>query len=320
MNEILKVKTEKLEIDKETSTVLKGIAILLVILTHYPKDALTGTMFNGLGGWGVSIFLFLSGYGLYLSYSKNGLKNYWIKKLKKIYIPFIVAMIVQTIIQVIVLKINFKIQDLLPSLFGVNPSNIIDGSMWYISYLIIWYILFYIIFIIKIPEKIKLIILFFSTLLVYYIATSQIFYSGGASLYTLLFPLGVLYGYMKNLNYKRNNFLVILLFMIFLLIWTILRTNMNSWWIFFIFIPIMFILLVKSFNFKKLKVFNVLGQYSYYIYLFEYLAFSIIIILPNTEIPILSYIITISYLCALLCFFVVVINIITKIIVEKIMK
>lgn len=310
-------KANRLELDKETSIILKGIAIFLIILTHYPKNAIIGTMFNGLGGWGVSIFLFLSGYGLFVSYSKNGLKRYWIKKLKKVYIPFIIAMLVQVIVRIIVLKTNFNRIDLIASLLGINPSNVIDSSMWYISYLMIWYILFFVIFIIKISEKFKLILLFCSTILVYQISSSSPFYSCGAILYTLLFPLGVLYGYIKNFKYKINNFLVVILFMSFLLIWAFIKNNMNWWWVFFIFIPIVVIFLVKSFSFKKLKIFNLLGKYSYYIYLFEYLAFSIIKELPNVAIPILSDIITIIYFSVLLCGFVILINIIAKTIIEK---
>ena len=61
-------------LSKEQTLLLKGIAILMVILGH-----MSYITWGGAGG--VTIFLILSGYGIHESFKKNGLKNYWKKKI-----------------------------------------------------------------------------------------------------------------------------------------------------------------------------------------------------------------------------------------------
>lgn len=67
---------EKEKINKilsfNTSTILRGIAILLVILQHLGGSFGTNLL-TPLGGTGVAIFLVLSGFGLNESFKKKGL-------------------------------------------------------------------------------------------------------------------------------------------------------------------------------------------------------------------------------------------------------
>lgn len=74
--------------DKYSSIIIKGVAIILVILCHLGGK--TGSVvFTPLGGIGVAIFLFLSGYGLEKSYEKKGLNNYWKKKISYVFLPYL---------------------------------------------------------------------------------------------------------------------------------------------------------------------------------------------------------------------------------------
>ena len=60
-------------ISKYDSQVLKGLAIYCVVLCHFMGTFGEGiTLFTPLGGIGVSIFLFLSAYGLNKSYMSGG--------------------------------------------------------------------------------------------------------------------------------------------------------------------------------------------------------------------------------------------------------
>lgn len=61
------------------TTVLRGIAILMVYLQH-TMGGLGSRFFTPLGGGGVAIFLIISGFGLSESYKKKGLSQYWKKK------------------------------------------------------------------------------------------------------------------------------------------------------------------------------------------------------------------------------------------------
>ncbi|MBS6711888.1 MAG: acyltransferase family protein [Ruminococcus sp.] len=56
---------------------------------------------NGIeypAGVGVSLFLILSGYGLAMSYSKNGLAHYWTKKIQRVWIPYVFVQLVDMLI------------------------------------------------------------------------------------------------------------------------------------------------------------------------------------------------------------------------------
>ena len=62
----------------QTSNTLRGIAILLVMLNHViGKSGGAGTLY---GAMGVSLFFFLSGFGLQKSYEKKAEKAFGRKK------------------------------------------------------------------------------------------------------------------------------------------------------------------------------------------------------------------------------------------------
>lgn len=113
--------------------VYRGYAILIIMLCH-----ITGCWnfvgFTPLGGIGVAMFLFLSGYGLNESYNKNGLRSFWKKKMLRVIFPYV-------LFRVIWLMIDGSISN------GYSWLSIVDcsySSFWYIDYLVRCYIAFYI--------------------------------------------------------------------------------------------------------------------------------------------------------------------------------
>ena len=64
---------------------LRGIAILLDI-----AGAIGTNLCTPLGGIGVALFLFLSGYGLNESYKAHVLKLFWIKRITKVLLPYFI--------------------------------------------------------------------------------------------------------------------------------------------------------------------------------------------------------------------------------------
>ena len=70
-----------LALDRRKSGVLRGIAILLVLLGH--------TKIVRLGGaGGVALFLIVSGYGLHCSWESGGPEGYWRKRAQKVWLPY----------------------------------------------------------------------------------------------------------------------------------------------------------------------------------------------------------------------------------------
>ena len=84
-------------IDSKISKVFRGIAILMVIGSHYAGWMYTEPFNETLRAWistwgvyGVDVFLLLSGYGLVKSYEKNGIdRQFILKRFFNSYVPYI---------------------------------------------------------------------------------------------------------------------------------------------------------------------------------------------------------------------------------------
>lgn len=84
-------------IDNKTSKIFRGIAILMVIASHYagwmytePFNETWRAWISTWGVYGVDIFFMLSGYGLIKAYSKSGIdKRFVIRRFANSYIPYI---------------------------------------------------------------------------------------------------------------------------------------------------------------------------------------------------------------------------------------
>lgn len=117
--------------DRTGSTMLKGAAILLVLLGH------AGIVRMG-GAGGVALFLILSGYGLNSSCESRGLKGYWRKRIRKVWLPYFFV----GLLDVFVLKVRGA-GAVLCTLLGLDLGLIADLTMWYISYIFYWYLAYY---------------------------------------------------------------------------------------------------------------------------------------------------------------------------------
>ena len=90
-------------LSKKMTLQLKGIAILMVFASHIPQVANLPTgvanLLAPMGYHGVAIFLFLSGYGCYISLEKNQDIAKFIEKRARAILP---SLIVATVIAAIV--------------------------------------------------------------------------------------------------------------------------------------------------------------------------------------------------------------------------
>lgn len=81
-------KPEKFQwMDRNYTTAIKGFSILTVVWAHSGAMLLVGEI-QFIAGIGVALFLMCSGYGLEITYEKNGLKGFWKKRLVGVRIPF----------------------------------------------------------------------------------------------------------------------------------------------------------------------------------------------------------------------------------------
>lgn len=253
-----------MDLSIKQTTQLKAIAILFVILGHLK-------IINNAGTWGVSLFLILSGYGLVLSFNKNGLYNFFKKKISKILVPYSLITIIWIIIDTFI-GIKYKILDVFTSILGINFEAVVDGTMWYIPYILIWYMVFYLIFKLVENKWIRLVALFTFSLILYIVANKIFDANVGSSFYVFQFPIGVLLGELKeyenNVNLKVIN-LIVLLISIGTFIISFNKVD-KLIFNFICFNSVSFILLALSYLIKvTVKPLETLGKIAYELYLIE---------------------------------------------------
>ncbi len=147
---------------------MKGIAILIIIV-HHVSLALSGTgylsLLHHLGFPSVSVFLVLSGYGIFLSIENKGLNNFFSKRVMRVYIPFVLAMICKILIfDYFILNEKSRVGSSLLNIF-LAPATL-DMNMWFIVYIFFWYCITYIIFSLNTLNKSKIFYLFLTAILV----------------------------------------------------------------------------------------------------------------------------------------------------------
>ena len=115
---------------------LRGIAALMVLFTHYAQQLVPAGLMYWYWFFGylsVGFFMFASGYASYIQYSKKGpavFKGYTLKRIIRLYIPFV---IVDTIFAICY---RVSVKNYIRSLFtlmlakGDEPSN--WSSVWFL--------------------------------------------------------------------------------------------------------------------------------------------------------------------------------------------
>lgn len=166
------------------TTILKGVAIILVLICHFSGNM--SRIFTPLGGIGVAMFLVLSGYGLNESYKKNGLQKFWSKRFIRLWIPYAIVICALTLIEKH------------PLIWLFNNITLYQCPFWFIKYIILWYLLFWVVsqFV---PRYRRQIIIFLGFGLLFVT-------SGVRGEQALSFPLGLLLSEMKmRLEFNKLN-------------------------------------------------------------------------------------------------------------------
>ncbi len=129
-------------IDSKTSKVFRGIAILMVIASHYaaamyvePLRPVAKDFISKLGVYGVDIFFMLSGYGLVKSTQKSGItKRFVLKRFINSYVPYILIVGFFAIIEKSITDTKSFV------------SLITGMDYWFMNVIFILYIMFMIIY------------------------------------------------------------------------------------------------------------------------------------------------------------------------------
>lgn len=174
---------------------LKGLAIILVIIGHLSQTGFVNLapVFIVAGGWGVAIFLFISGYGLSKSYLKTGITfQVILKRLRSVWFPYALVTLALLLMDHFIFKGSYTTLISLKLLLATDFSYSYDKTMWYISYIMMWYGIFYAVFSINILRKShKVFLLFILSLILSLFIKSPVL---DWNFYYFIFPFGVLIG------------------------------------------------------------------------------------------------------------------------------
>jgi len=261
---------------------LKGILAIGIILHHLSQEATTGDVFTNfayMGSYIVSMFFFLSGYGLYVqnSKSKTYLDNFFRKRLLKILVPFISIWMIYLIYRIGVNKesINF---DYFIKLFTVGKTVIYNG--WFIDVIILIYIFFYLSF--KFVENKRVAIIINSIFIIIYIIIAiKLHYSFWWYNSVLTFILGLVWAKNKDKidEIIDNNLFTIMISTTFLMFVfhnydiVLIKLGLTSSYMYALaanmdnlIFTLYFTLLVKNINFEN-KYLLALGGISFELYM-----------------------------------------------------
>lgn len=282
-------KNEKDYLDIKSTQGLKGILALGIIFHHLSQWVTTGSEFSNfsyMGTYIVSIFFFLSGYGLYIQNENKEkyLDGFLVKRLSKILGPFFTICFIYLIYRVVINKETIDI-NYFTKLFTAGTTVIYNG--WFIDVIIMLYLLFYLSFRIAKNQMIAIVINF-TLAIIYILLAIKLEY--GFWWYNSIMPfiLGLVWARYKEKIDRliTNNYLLMLV------VFTVLifishkydivlgKLNFTSNYSYTIaanidnlIFTIYFILLIKNINFNN-KYLNELGRISFELYMIHGLVMS----------------------------------------------
>lgn len=214
-----------LALSRDQTVMLKGCAIWLVLLGH-----LWALPFGG--ALGVAIFLSLSGYGLNLSLEAEGLRGYWQKRFRKVWLPYFFV----GVFDVLVLKASGA-RAILCTVLGLDFGCIADSTMWYISYILLWYLVFYLAALVtrrlhrrSVREGLKLALLLLAALGFRALFSLGVWSAASAAgSYGLAFPLGVALTWLGRLRLSAKQRITLWLAVLFFSSAYLLRFYPFAW-------------------------------------------------------------------------------------------
>ena len=259
----------------QSTSGMKGIMAIMIIFHHISQHVTTGitfSNFNYMGWYIVSVFFFLSGYGLYTQFTikDNYLYNFFKKRVQNRHGQMYVGWVIKGE------NINFQF---FINLFRKNDTIIYYG--WFINAILILYITFYISF--KFTKYRGNAILINISLSIFYIWASIYFQHGAWEYVSIMsFNLGMIWSeYKQKIDrcFSNNYFLSLMFFSILIYVFQNYDILLKLWKItdryFYygvmgnlcnIVFIIYFFLVIKNISFDN-KYLKLLGKISFELYM-----------------------------------------------------
>lgn len=260
---------------------IKGIAIALVILGHLSRVAgIEKPLVNLLGANGVTLFLLVSGFGLYKSYSTKGINgSYWTKRILTVLLPYSIITAIFLGYNVVFLGEEYSKAYVIKNILGIESLTRFDGTMWYIQFILSWYIIFGIVFYFKGLRPVRMLILFLVSLVFYSQMNRTPFsmYYYQCAVHSFSFAIGALfakYDYKFHQYIKSNKIMILIIFIAALLAFNLygsVSINNNLYIIYNLSIAVVIMSLTQLLSNLNInsRLLIYIGSISFYLYLFE---------------------------------------------------
>lgn len=299
-------------LDYEDTYNLRGIVMLMIIVGHsflrYPvgDDAyyfpawLSRLHMELWGSLGVSVFLFLSGYGLFLSLSKRAGtidKKYLLSKVSRLFEPLVIYWIVELPVLFI-----FSRNELTPQIFWEIITFSIHPHLdnWFFKVIVATYVVTICLFKSRLSQG-KIVIALFAAALVYMVTMAALGFGEWWFNTILCFPLGALVAYKYDAFEKLPTLVVCSAAMLVIAMLYLAFYNRIVLHIAFVFLCIYLLRLVKIrsrllffIGMNSLVFYFMANPVYYHLMRFSYTNFPLFCVLSIVGTFILSWIVTLS--------------------------
>lgn len=250
--------------DQDITLPLRGLLSIIIVIHH-----LGLTVFLGAGASVVSMFFFISGYGLVISFKKKGdlyLKNFLPKRFIKVLPSFLILTILMCLYKFI--SENKNIKEIVHDL--IFKGNTPLPNSWYIYVIIYQYIAFY--YSCKVGRTLKRSVIIASILTI--LAMVIMYVIGYGACWWISMPsfisgmiLGLEEFKLKSLLIKYKVIIISIIISIIIILTFISNLCVWSLFIFANLFPIVIMCFIYSYGFINNKVLRYLGKISLEIYL-----------------------------------------------------
>lgn len=267
------------DFDKDKTSVLKGVMAIIIVLHHMALQGIEClSQFYSWGAPIVSVFFFISGYGLSISFSSKGsayLSDFIIHRiLRNLLLPFVLAWSLYRIV-------NWSA---LPDLITEIDNLVFNGitllpHSWYVYAILLFYFFFYIAC--RLYER-NFPVIIAALTVIYIIICESSGFDRCWYISSLAFPAGAFVGKYKNAIKEYitvvNRYLIFVPLCILLIGLFVYSRNEILYMFVYILIPLMITVICMKIRFSKLskyKALRFLSIISYEIYLCQGISMSI---------------------------------------------
>lgn len=191
----------------DTTTQLRGLAIIFLILGHLAIKCIDGVMAWELAAkWAVVIFLFVSGVGVVKAYGLENLGKRFVRnRIRRLVFPVWLTLSLFYCLDYLLLNRTYSTVKVTLSFLGVIKPGPPNGPAWFITYIMFLYMVYYLASVLKIGVFKKFCVILFSsyisTYCIVYVPFLEKYFPFWQS-YAAVFPVAILIGLYRSRLYS----------------------------------------------------------------------------------------------------------------------